>query len=120
MWSEDAPHHVWFNRYPSQPNGLETEHDDSFWRVFGEALEDLETCGQSELLREIEVTNGHLKGRERLVACVQLRAGPTIGLMKFIGPPPTVNKPQTQCLKAFAKDMSEWVILTQLLIFFYN
>uniref|UniRef100_A0A8C0B3B7 Glutamate receptor interacting protein 2 n=1 Tax=Buteo japonicus TaxID=224669 RepID=A0A8C0B3B7_9AVES len=27
---------------------------DSFWRVFGEALEDLETCGQSELLREIE------------------------------------------------------------------
>lgn len=48
-------HHVWFNRYPSQPNGLETEHDDSFWRVFGEALEDLETCGQSELLREIEV-----------------------------------------------------------------
>ncbi|XP_063797315.1 glutamate receptor-interacting protein 2 isoform X3 [Pseudophryne corroboree] len=44
-------------RYPSQPNGLETtEHDDSFWRVFGEALEDLETCGQSELLREIEVT----------------------------------------------------------------
>uniref|UniRef100_A0A674K3N9 Glutamate receptor interacting protein 2 n=1 Tax=Terrapene triunguis TaxID=2587831 RepID=A0A674K3N9_9SAUR len=33
----------------------ETAHEDSFWRVFGEALEDLETCGQSELLREIEV-----------------------------------------------------------------
>uniref|UniRef100_A0A452GUP1 PDZ domain-containing protein n=1 Tax=Gopherus agassizii TaxID=38772 RepID=A0A452GUP1_9SAUR len=32
-----------------------TAHEDSFWRVFGEALEDLETCGQSELLREIEV-----------------------------------------------------------------
>uniref|UniRef100_A0A8C8AZQ8 Glutamate receptor interacting protein 2 n=1 Tax=Otus sunia TaxID=257818 RepID=A0A8C8AZQ8_9STRI len=29
---------------------------DSFWRVFGEALEDLETCGQSELLREIEAS----------------------------------------------------------------
>ncbi|XP_075039775.1 glutamate receptor-interacting protein 2 isoform X7 [Mixophyes fleayi] len=43
-------------RYPSQPNGLESEHDDSFWRVFGEALEDLETCGQSELLREIEAS----------------------------------------------------------------
>ncbi|XP_018422750.1 PREDICTED: glutamate receptor-interacting protein 2 isoform X2 [Nanorana parkeri] len=43
-------------RYPSQPNGLETEHDDGFWRVFGEALEDLETCGQSELLREIEAS----------------------------------------------------------------
>ncbi|KAM4720755.1 glutamate receptor-interacting protein 2 isoform 2-T2 [Rhinophrynus dorsalis] len=43
-------------RYPSQPNGLETDHDDSFWRVFGEALEDLETCGQSELLREIEAS----------------------------------------------------------------
>ncbi|KAG8547495.1 hypothetical protein GDO81_028225 [Engystomops pustulosus] len=49
-------HHVWFNRYPSQPNGLESEHDDGFWRVFGEALEDLETCGQSELLREIEAS----------------------------------------------------------------
>ncbi|XP_071984442.1 glutamate receptor-interacting protein 2 isoform X6 [Engystomops pustulosus] len=43
-------------RYPSQPNGLESEHDDGFWRVFGEALEDLETCGQSELLREIEAS----------------------------------------------------------------
>uniref|UniRef100_A0A8B9TA31 Glutamate receptor interacting protein 2 n=1 Tax=Anas platyrhynchos TaxID=8839 RepID=A0A8B9TA31_ANAPL len=48
---------VWFlryNRYPNRQNGLETTHEDSFWRVFGEALEDLETCGQSELLREIE------------------------------------------------------------------
>ncbi|XP_053576892.1 glutamate receptor-interacting protein 2 [Bombina bombina] len=43
-------------RYPSQPNGLDANHDDSFWRVFGEALEDLETCGQSELLREIEAS----------------------------------------------------------------
>uniref|UniRef100_A0A8C9G537 Glutamate receptor interacting protein 2 n=1 Tax=Pavo cristatus TaxID=9049 RepID=A0A8C9G537_PAVCR len=34
-----------------------TTHEDSFWRVFGEALEDLETCGQSELLREIEVNH---------------------------------------------------------------
>uniref|UniRef100_A0A8C3D2T8 Glutamate receptor interacting protein 2 n=1 Tax=Cairina moschata TaxID=8855 RepID=A0A8C3D2T8_CAIMO len=41
--------------YPNRQNGLETTHEDSFWRVFGEALEDLETCGQSELLREIEV-----------------------------------------------------------------
>uniref|UniRef100_A0A8C9G6L0 Glutamate receptor interacting protein 2 n=1 Tax=Pavo cristatus TaxID=9049 RepID=A0A8C9G6L0_PAVCR len=49
---------VWFlryNRYPNRQNGLETTHEDSFWRVFGEALEDLETCGQSELLREIEM-----------------------------------------------------------------
>uniref|UniRef100_A0A8C5TBP4 Glutamate receptor interacting protein 2 n=1 Tax=Malurus cyaneus samueli TaxID=2593467 RepID=A0A8C5TBP4_9PASS len=51
---------VWFlryNRYPNRQNGLETTHEDNFWRVFGEALEDLETCGQSELLREIEVNN---------------------------------------------------------------
>uniref|UniRef100_A0A8C8E9L3 Glutamate receptor interacting protein 2 n=1 Tax=Otus sunia TaxID=257818 RepID=A0A8C8E9L3_9STRI len=51
---------VWFlryNRYPNRQNGLETTHEDSFWRVFGEALEDLETCGQSELLREIEVNH---------------------------------------------------------------
>uniref|UniRef100_A0A8C3D442 Glutamate receptor interacting protein 2 n=1 Tax=Cairina moschata TaxID=8855 RepID=A0A8C3D442_CAIMO len=50
---------VWFlryNRYPNRQNGLETTHEDSFWRVFGEALEDLETCGQSELLREIEAS----------------------------------------------------------------
>lgn len=49
---------IWFlryNRYPNCQNGLETTHEDNFWRVFGEALEDLETCGQSELLREIEV-----------------------------------------------------------------
>uniref|UniRef100_A0A2K6S185 Glutamate receptor interacting protein 2 n=1 Tax=Saimiri boliviensis boliviensis TaxID=39432 RepID=A0A2K6S185_SAIBB len=30
--------------------------EEGFWRVFGEALEDLESCGQSELLRELEVT----------------------------------------------------------------
>uniref|UniRef100_A0A8V5HDJ7 Uncharacterized protein n=1 Tax=Melopsittacus undulatus TaxID=13146 RepID=A0A8V5HDJ7_MELUD len=39
---------------PSRYGG--TTHEDSFWRVFGEALEDLETCGQSELLREIEAS----------------------------------------------------------------
>uniref|UniRef100_A0A8C0VPA3 Glutamate receptor interacting protein 2 n=1 Tax=Cyanistes caeruleus TaxID=156563 RepID=A0A8C0VPA3_CYACU len=51
---------IWFlryNRYPNRQNGLETTHEDNFWRVFGEALEDLETCGQSELLREIEVNH---------------------------------------------------------------
>uniref|UniRef100_A0A803TW00 Glutamate receptor interacting protein 2 n=1 Tax=Anolis carolinensis TaxID=28377 RepID=A0A803TW00_ANOCA len=50
---------LWFlryNRYPNRQNGLETAHEDNFWRVFGEALEDLETCGQSELLREIEAS----------------------------------------------------------------
>ncbi|XP_078207825.1 glutamate receptor-interacting protein 2 isoform X12 [Callithrix jacchus] len=30
--------------------------EEGFWRVFGEALEDLESCGQSEMLRELEVT----------------------------------------------------------------
>uniref|UniRef100_A0A8C1ZXZ8 Glutamate receptor interacting protein 2b n=1 Tax=Cyprinus carpio TaxID=7962 RepID=A0A8C1ZXZ8_CYPCA len=41
-------------RYSSQPHadGLMMEQEDSFWC---QALEDLETCGQSELLREIEV-----------------------------------------------------------------
>uniref|UniRef100_A0A8D1HDJ3 PDZ domain-containing protein n=1 Tax=Sus scrofa TaxID=9823 RepID=A0A8D1HDJ3_PIG len=29
--------------------------EEGFWRMFGEALEDLESCGQSELLRELEV-----------------------------------------------------------------
>ncbi|KAM3848608.1 glutamate receptor-interacting protein 2 [Vipera latastei] len=44
------------SRYPIRQNGLEMPHEDNFWRVFGEALEDLETCGQSELLREIEAS----------------------------------------------------------------
>uniref|UniRef100_A0A8C6MLN4 Glutamate receptor interacting protein 2 n=1 Tax=Nothobranchius furzeri TaxID=105023 RepID=A0A8C6MLN4_NOTFU len=35
-----------------QPDGILLDPDDSFWC---QALEDLETCGQSELLREIEV-----------------------------------------------------------------
>uniref|UniRef100_A0A8C8DW98 Glutamate receptor interacting protein 2b n=1 Tax=Oryzias sinensis TaxID=183150 RepID=A0A8C8DW98_9TELE len=34
-----------------QPDGILLDSDDSFWC---QALEDLETCGQSELLREIE------------------------------------------------------------------
>ncbi|XP_039220761.1 glutamate receptor-interacting protein 2-like isoform X2 [Crotalus tigris] len=44
------------SRYPTRQNGLEMPPEDNFWRVFGEALEDLETCGQSELLREIEAS----------------------------------------------------------------
>ncbi|XP_070430741.1 glutamate receptor-interacting protein 2 isoform X5 [Equus przewalskii] len=30
--------------------------EEGFWHVFGEALEDLESCGQSELLRELEAS----------------------------------------------------------------
>ncbi|XP_032761979.1 glutamate receptor-interacting protein 2 isoform X2 [Rattus rattus] len=30
--------------------------EEGFWRVLGEALEDLESCGQSELLRELEAS----------------------------------------------------------------
>ncbi|XP_036075692.1 glutamate receptor-interacting protein 2 isoform X3 [Rousettus aegyptiacus] len=44
--------------------------EEGFWSVFGEALEDLESCGQSELLRELEasimtgtVQNVALEGR---------------------------------------------------------
>lgn len=36
-----------------QPDGILLDPEDSFWC---QALEDLETCGQSELLREIEVS----------------------------------------------------------------
>lgn len=36
-----------------QADGILLDPDDSFWC---QALEDLETCGQSELLREIEVS----------------------------------------------------------------
>uniref|UniRef100_F6S4C9 PDZ domain-containing protein n=1 Tax=Monodelphis domestica TaxID=13616 RepID=F6S4C9_MONDO len=62
---------LWFlryNRFPGRHNGPEPAHEDNFWRVFGEALEDLETCGQSELLREIEASimtgNVHSLGLE--------------------------------------------------------
>uniref|UniRef100_A0A8U8C0Y6 Uncharacterized protein n=1 Tax=Geospiza parvula TaxID=87175 RepID=A0A8U8C0Y6_GEOPR len=34
-------------RYGEVGGGRETTHEDNFWRVFGEALEDLETCGHS-------------------------------------------------------------------------
>uniref|UniRef100_A0A8C3UYW2 Glutamate receptor interacting protein 2 n=1 Tax=Catharus ustulatus TaxID=91951 RepID=A0A8C3UYW2_CATUS len=44
------------SRYGEVGGDRETTHEDNFWRVFGEALEDLETCGQSELLREIEAS----------------------------------------------------------------
>lgn len=37
-----------------QPDGILLDPEDSFWC---QALEDLETCGQSELLREIEVSD---------------------------------------------------------------
>ncbi|XP_072307848.1 glutamate receptor-interacting protein 2 [Eucyclogobius newberryi] len=37
----------------NQPDGLMVDPEDSFWC---QALEDLETCGQSELLREIEAS----------------------------------------------------------------
>lgn len=36
-----------------QPDGILLDPEDSYWC---QALEDLETCGQSELLREIEVS----------------------------------------------------------------
>uniref|UniRef100_A0A3Q4BY80 PDZ domain-containing protein n=1 Tax=Mola mola TaxID=94237 RepID=A0A3Q4BY80_MOLML len=39
-----------------QPDGILLDPDDSFWC---QALEDLETCGQSELLREIEAQFNH-------------------------------------------------------------
>uniref|UniRef100_A0A673A1R4 Glutamate receptor interacting protein 2b n=1 Tax=Sphaeramia orbicularis TaxID=375764 RepID=A0A673A1R4_9TELE len=41
-----------------QPDGILLDPDDSFWC---QALEDLETCGQSELLREIEGHIGKIK-----------------------------------------------------------
>uniref|UniRef100_A0A8C6YHK7 Glutamate receptor interacting protein 2 n=1 Tax=Naja naja TaxID=35670 RepID=A0A8C6YHK7_NAJNA len=62
---------LWFlryNRYPTRQNGLEMPHEDNFWHVFGEALEDLETCGQSELLREIEVMNLRKMANMRLAS----------------------------------------------------
>ncbi|XP_072438794.1 glutamate receptor-interacting protein 2 isoform X6 [Chiloscyllium punctatum] len=40
-------------RYLSNHNGHEQNQEDTFW---SQALEDLETCGQSELLREIEAS----------------------------------------------------------------
>uniref|UniRef100_A0A803SLN1 Glutamate receptor interacting protein 2 n=1 Tax=Anolis carolinensis TaxID=28377 RepID=A0A803SLN1_ANOCA len=55
---------LWFlryNRYPNRQNGLETAHEDNFWRVFGEALEDLETCGQTGLVVLFPPRKGNTK-----------------------------------------------------------
>uniref|UniRef100_A0A8C7E7M2 Glutamate receptor interacting protein 2 n=1 Tax=Naja naja TaxID=35670 RepID=A0A8C7E7M2_NAJNA len=49
--------HGGFNEEDWEKPSRYMPHEDNFWHVFGEALEDLETCGQSELLREIEVMN---------------------------------------------------------------
>uniref|UniRef100_G1P156 Glutamate receptor interacting protein 2 n=1 Tax=Myotis lucifugus TaxID=59463 RepID=G1P156_MYOLU len=46
-------------------------HKEGFWRVFGEALEDLESCGQSELLRELETQTPSRNVRENLVLIVE-------------------------------------------------
>ena len=43
---------LWFLRCSPAPG---PGREEGFWRTFGEALEDLESCGQSELLRELEV-----------------------------------------------------------------
>uniref|UniRef100_G3TSJ5 Glutamate receptor interacting protein 2 n=1 Tax=Loxodonta africana TaxID=9785 RepID=G3TSJ5_LOXAF len=43
-----------FLRYSPVPGPASKE---GFWHVFGEALEDLESCGQSELLRELEISS---------------------------------------------------------------
>uniref|UniRef100_A0A3Q2XZQ0 Glutamate receptor interacting protein 2 n=1 Tax=Hippocampus comes TaxID=109280 RepID=A0A3Q2XZQ0_HIPCM len=51
--------HLSFLGQPS--DGILLDPDDSFWC---QALEDLETCGQSELLREIEVTSSDRPGQE--------------------------------------------------------
>ncbi|MBZ3876184.1 Glutamate receptor-interacting protein 2, partial [Sciurus carolinensis] len=40
---------------PASP-GPGPAREEGFWRVFGEALEDLESCGQSEMLRELEAS----------------------------------------------------------------
>ncbi|KAM5130087.1 glutamate receptor-interacting protein 2 isoform 2-T2 [Callospermophilus lateralis] len=40
---------------PTSP-GPGAPREEGFWRVLGEALEDLESCGQSEMLRELEAS----------------------------------------------------------------
>uniref|UniRef100_A0A287D9X6 Glutamate receptor interacting protein 2 n=1 Tax=Ictidomys tridecemlineatus TaxID=43179 RepID=A0A287D9X6_ICTTR len=46
---------------PTSP-GPRAPREEGFWRVLGEALEDLESCGQSEMLRELEVN--HVRTRD--------------------------------------------------------
>uniref|UniRef100_A0A8C2YY73 Glutamate receptor interacting protein 2 n=1 Tax=Cyclopterus lumpus TaxID=8103 RepID=A0A8C2YY73_CYCLU len=61
-----------------QPDGILLDPDDSFWC---QALEDLETCGQSELLREIEVINTELTLNDE---CAEPRAAQTNASAYFI------------------------------------
>uniref|UniRef100_A0A8C5ZCX8 Glutamate receptor interacting protein 2 n=1 Tax=Marmota marmota marmota TaxID=9994 RepID=A0A8C5ZCX8_MARMA len=41
---------------PPMSPGPGAPREEGFWRVLGEALEDLESCGQSEMLRELEAS----------------------------------------------------------------
>ncbi|RXM98082.1 Glutamate receptor-interacting protein 2 [Acipenser ruthenus] len=51
IYTVELKRYVSHHHHPHPHDGLNLEHEDSFWC---QALEDLETCGQSELLREIE------------------------------------------------------------------
>ncbi|XP_034514715.1 glutamate receptor-interacting protein 2 isoform X4 [Ailuropoda melanoleuca] len=50
---EEEEEEDWESRTSPAPGPAREE---GFWRMFGEALEDLESCGQSELLRELEAS----------------------------------------------------------------
>lgn len=45
---------VFHNSFTGAPDSAEVEQEENFW---SQALEDLETCGQSGILRELEVAS---------------------------------------------------------------
>lgn len=45
---------IFGDSFTGAPDSTEAEQEENFW---SQALEDLETCGQSGILRELEVTS---------------------------------------------------------------
>ncbi|XP_072928604.1 glutamate receptor-interacting protein 2 isoform X2 [Hemitrygon akajei] len=92
--------------YLSNHNGLEQEQEDKFW---SQALEDLETCGQSELLREIEASI--MSGTELTLGIDGHLSQPAdySGLGKLQGQAAAEGQTECSAASALAKDkVLEW------------
>ncbi|XP_061074796.1 glutamate receptor-interacting protein 2 [Conger conger] len=90
--------------YSAHPhnNGLILDHEDSFWC---QALEDLETCGQSELLREIEASI--MTGSALSLGMEGTKAHPDLGVQARTSPVRKTSHPYGEAKGRGTLRMSE-------------
>ncbi|XP_008053458.1 glutamate receptor-interacting protein 1 [Carlito syrichta] len=63
--------------FAGAPDGVEAEHEENFW---SQALEDLETCGQSGILRELEEKADRRVSLRNMTLLATIMSGSTISL----------------------------------------